>query len=58
MGKGCLRFKTVEDMPLAVIGELIARVPVDKYIARMEQVLAATRKPAATARPKPARKSA
>ncbi len=54
MGKGCLRFKTVEDMPLAVIGELIARVPVDKYIARIAQFLKSNRKPTTATRPKPA----
>ena len=39
MGKGCLRFKKLEDVSLEVIGQLFARVPVKNYIARMEQVL-------------------
>jgi hypothetical protein len=39
MGKCCVRFKRLEDVSLEVIGQLIARVPVKKYIARMEQVL-------------------
>ena len=39
MGKSCVRFKKLEDVSLEVIGQLIARVPVKKYIARMEQVL-------------------
>lgn len=43
MGKACVRFKRAEDVPLAVVGELIARVPVSEYIARMEQMLAATK---------------
>ena len=34
MGKSCLRFKKLEDLPLDVIGELIARVPVADYIFR------------------------
>ena len=32
MGKSCIRFKTLEDLPLDVIGEVIASTPVDKYI--------------------------
>ena len=39
MCKSCVRFKKLEDVSLEVIGQLIARVPVKKYIARMEQVL-------------------
>jgi hypothetical protein len=39
MGKSCVRFKKLEDVPLEVIGQLIARVPVKNYIARIEQVL-------------------
>jgi len=40
MGKGCVRFKGLEDVPIEVVGQLIARVPVKQHIARMEQVLA------------------
>jgi hypothetical protein len=43
MGKACLRFKKLDDLPLDIIGQLIARVPVKNYIARVEQVL--NRKP-------------
>lgn len=39
MGKSCLRFKKLEDLPLDVIGEVIARVPVDEYIRRYEAAL-------------------
>ncbi len=39
MGKACVRFKKLEDLPLEVIGQVIARVPVKAYIARVEQVL-------------------
>jgi hypothetical protein len=39
MGKSCVRFKKLEDVSLEVIGQVIARVPVKNYIARMEQVL-------------------
>jgi hypothetical protein len=44
MGKSCVRFKKLEDLPLEVIGEVVARVPVKNYIARVEKVLQRTRK--------------
>lgn len=33
MGKSCIRFKTVEDIPLEVVGKAIARTPVEKFLA-------------------------
>ncbi len=36
MGKSCLRFKKPEDLPLEAIGDLIAEVGVDDYIAVYE----------------------
>ena len=33
---GCIRFKHLEDVPLEVVGELIARTPVANYIGRIE----------------------
>ncbi len=39
MGKACLRFKKLDDLSLDVIGKAIARVPVDKYVARYISVL-------------------
>jgi hypothetical protein len=39
LGKSCVRFKKLEQLPLEVIGQVIARMPVDKYIACVEQVL-------------------
>ena len=36
MGKSCLRFKKPEDLPLEAIGELIAELGVDDYIAIYE----------------------
>jgi hypothetical protein len=36
MGKSCLRFKKVEDLPLPVIGELIARFTVAEYLELYE----------------------
>ncbi|MES2391240.1 MAG: DUF1801 domain-containing protein [Acidobacteriota bacterium] len=48
MGKSCIRFKRVEDLPLDVIGEAIRRVPAAKYIAVCEAALSnrAAAKPA------------
>ena len=39
MGKSCVRFKSVDDLPLEVIGEAVARVPVDVYLAQYEQLI-------------------
>jgi hypothetical protein len=36
MGKSCVRFKRLDDLPLDVIGQAIARTPVDEFIARYE----------------------
>lgn len=32
MGKSCVRFKTLDDLPLDVIGEAVGRVSVDAYL--------------------------
>jgi len=39
MGKSCIRFKKLEDLPLEVIGKTIARVPAKEYIAYYESVI-------------------
>ena len=36
MGKSCLRFKKLDDLPLDVIGRAIASTPPDELIARYE----------------------
>ena len=36
MGKSCLRFKTLDDLPMTAIGELIASMSVEDYIAVYE----------------------
>lgn len=36
MGKACVRFKKLDDLPLDFIGEVIARTPVSEYIAGYE----------------------
>jgi Domain of unknown function (DU1801) len=38
MGKSCVRFRKLEDLPLDVIAQVIARVPVQAYIARIENL--------------------
>jgi len=43
MGKCCVRFKSLDDLPLDLIGRLIAMVPVDEYIVYYDAVLEATR---------------
>lgn len=37
MGKACIRFKALEELPLDVIGDTIARLSVDEYIAVYER---------------------
>lgn len=37
MGKCCVRFKKLEDLPLEVIGKAIAKVPVKEYIRLYEK---------------------
>jgi hypothetical protein len=39
MGKSCIRFKKLDDVPLKVIGQAIKRVPVKKYIEHYESVI-------------------
>ena len=36
MGKSCVRFRKLDDLPLDVIGQVIARTPPEKYIAYYE----------------------
>lgn len=36
MGKSCVRFKKLDDLPLDVVGEAIARMSVDDFIASYE----------------------
>ena len=39
MGKSCLRFKTVNDLALDVIGEAIRRVPAREYVEHCQAAL-------------------
>jgi hypothetical protein len=36
MGKSCVRFKKLEDLPVELIGQAVARTPVDAYIKMYE----------------------
>jgi len=42
MGKSCVRFKKIEDVPLDVIGKVIKRTPVKKFVAGYEAALGTT----------------
>jgi hypothetical protein len=37
MGKGCIRFKKPEQIPNKVVGDLVSRVTVDKWITNYEK---------------------
>jgi hypothetical protein len=37
MGKSCVRFKKLEDLPLDVIGRVVASTPPDAFIAQYER---------------------
>ena len=50
LGKACVRFKTLDALPLDVVGQAIAKVGVDEFIAAYERSRAETKQ--ATARPK------
>jgi hypothetical protein len=56
MGKSCVRFKRVDDLALDVIGQAVARVPVDAYVKHYEAANRKT-KPAAVAGTKTAAES-
>jgi uncharacterized protein YdhG (YjbR/CyaY superfamily) len=63
MGKSCIRFKKLDDLPLSVIGEAIRRVPAARYIEHYErQILTMNKKAAAQSatakRPRPTAKKA
>ena len=43
MGKSCIRFRTVNDLPLEVVGQAIGKVSVEDYIAHYERSQRGTR---------------
>ncbi|HEX9760784.1 MAG TPA: DUF1801 domain-containing protein [Candidatus Acidoferrales bacterium] len=56
MGKCCVHFKTLDDLPLEVIGQVIARTPMDAYIRAYHQSRAKTKSGARARSRKPPRK--
>jgi len=50
MGKGCIRFRKLEDLPLDVIGEAIRRVSAKAYIAYYESAIRGAKRPSGTAK--------
>jgi uncharacterized protein DUF1801 len=44
MGKSCIRFRKLDDLPLDLIGEAVKRVPASSYIQACEASLAGTKK--------------
>lgn len=44
MGKSCIRFKKMDDIPLKLIGELAGKMTAKQWIARYEEVLNSTKK--------------
>ena len=43
VGKSCVRFRKLDDLPLEVIGDAIAAVPVEEFIAKYERGRASAR---------------
>lgn len=58
MGKSCIRFKKLDDVPLALIGRVVRKVPVKKFVEHYEATLARTPKRKPAAKPKAARRRA
>ncbi len=44
MGKSCVRFRKLDDLPLALIGENIAAMPVDKFVAGAKMAVSARKR--------------
>jgi hypothetical protein len=57
IGKGCIRFKKLDDVPLKVVGELVAAMPSKEWIKCVEEVLAGRKKEKAAGRAKLKRRS-
>jgi len=43
MGKSCVRFRRLEDLPLDLIGETIARTPLEAFVERYREVRGSSR---------------
>jgi hypothetical protein len=44
MGKSCVRFRSIDDLPLDVIAETIGRVDLDSFLAHYEEARGSSRK--------------
>lgn len=44
MGKACIRFKKMDQIPYGLIGQVVAKVPVDAFIAAYENAIPASRR--------------
>ena len=58
MGRACIRFKKLDDLPLDVLAEAIRRVPVKKCIEQHEAILTMSKRAPAGAGKKPPAKPA
>ena len=58
MGKSCVRFKSIDALPLDVIGETIRRVPVDAFLGYYEDARASSKRARPAAKKRPAAKVA
>ena len=56
MGKSCVRFRAADDLPLDLIGKVIAKTPVDDFIASYEKSRPAAKKKTVKATKKKAAK--
>jgi hypothetical protein len=54
MGKACVRFKKLEDLPLDVIGQTIKRLPAKNWITFYQKSLASMGKSKSKPKSKPA----
>jgi len=57
MGKSCVRFKSLDALPLEVIGETIRRVPLEAFLGQYEAARAGTKGASRAAKAKPAAKA-
>ncbi len=53
VGQSCVRFRTLEDLPLEVIGDAIASTPMKTYIERYEESRRGARRAASSRAAKP-----
>lgn len=55
MGKSCVRFKRLEDLPLDLVGEAIGKVGVDDFIVMQEAIRSPPKKASSKGSPKRSR---